>query len=264
MGNVRFRRDGRVSVISICNETSFMLCSDYASISKHLKKIESDKGIDFIVIRGASSEIFTKGHNVEMLSNFDEISAKMYSASGQELIKTIKSIKKLVICEVSGVCDGPGFEIVLAADIVVAAKKSSFSFPETELGILPGFGGTQLLARRVHETFTKFLIMTGDSTDSLELYEKGIINKVFDNVEHMQEYTKKLTDKLAGRSIFTMGLAKETVNNGMEMDFDRALLFEQNAFTLSFAAKDKNEGMGAFINKTKPSFSLRWEDFEEL
>ncbi|QAR32303.1 enoyl-CoA hydratase/isomerase family protein [Geovibrio thiophilus] len=254
--------------ISVSGRSALILlekkCTDPQALCRVLEDAEADRGIDFIRLRGADGS-FTIGRAVSELQTFGEKEARVYAERGQRLVKTMRGLKKLIIAEIDGEAFGPGFEIALACDIIFATASSRFAFPEVNLGVIPGFGGTQLAARRVYETFVKYLVFTGDSVTAEELYAKGIANAVFADGASMNAHTDALCARLSEKSSFILGLAKETLNSGIEMDFDKALLFEQNAFTFSFSCEDKREGMGAFIEKRKPMFKNRWEDlrFEE-
>jgi enoyl-CoA hydratase/carnithine racemase len=233
--------------------------TDITALCSLLQNAESDREVDFIRLTSESGD-FSVGARIETLSAYDEKEARAYAVLGQKLIKTIRNLKKVVIAEVDGDAFGAGFEVALACDFIFATSRSRFGFPEINLGIVPAFGGSQLAARKTYETFAKYLLFTGEPVNSAELYSKGVINSVFADTASMKTHVDDLCKRLGAKSIFMMGLAKETLNNGIEMDFDKALLLEQNSFAFSFACEDKKEGMGAFIEKRKPQFKNRWED----
>jgi enoyl-CoA hydratase len=228
-------------------------------IADVLENIERDRRVDFVRIKSTDGR-FCLGRTLEDLSLYTEKEARIYAEKGQRLVRTMRGLKKLIFAEVDGEAFGSGFELAIACDMIFATERSRFSFPEVNVGVIPGFGGTQLAARKVYETFVKYLLFTGDEVSADVMEQKGIVNAVFADAETMHSHTDTLCAKLSERSVFTMGLAKETVNAGIEMDFDKALLLEQNAFTFSFSCEDKREGMGAFIEKRPPKFTNRWED----
>jgi len=226
-----------------------------------LYEAEGLKDTNLVIITSGHDGVFSGGHNIEKLDGLDHIEAKRYNLRGQRIIKLIRTMKKPVMMLVDGDCFGPGFELLLACDMVFATQRSRFAFPETEHGFMPGFGGTQLATKKIYETFVKYLVFTGDSVTPAELFEKGIISRVFDTSESMIESSIKFAELIAKRSSFAIGLAKETINNTCDMDFDKGLLLEQNAFTFSFSTHDKNEGTKAFIEKREADFKDRWEDY---
>lgn len=255
MKNFNTRLSGRSLIVELKKS-----CFEPLALVKLLEESEKDRTIDFIRLR-ASEGYFSLGRELVELQPFGEKEARVYAERGQTLVKCIRNLKKLVIAEVDGEAFGGGFEIALACDLIFASENARFGFPEVNYGVIPGFGGTQLASRKVYETFVKYLIFTGEAVSACKLEQKGIINKVFAEERQMYEHVDALCMNLAEKSVFSLGLAKETINNGLEMDLDKALLFEQNAFTFSFSCEDKKEGMGAFIEKRKPDFKNRWEDF---
>ncbi|MDK2791824.1 MAG: hypothetical protein PWQ25_687 [Deferribacteres bacterium] len=228
-----------------------------------LENGERDKNIDIIVLK-SELEYFSKGAPVGELAKYNEAESKIYAKTGQKVIKKIREIKKPVIACVNGEVSGGSFEIVLSCDIILSTRDARFGFDEVNLGFIPGFGGSQIIARKTHETFAKYLIFTGEKVDTNFLQKYGIVISVFASKTEMFSELDIIINNLRGKSIFAIGLAKETINNGLETDFNQALLIEQNAFTVAFASNDKVEGMSAFIEKRKPEFKDRWEDFEEI
>jgi len=254
----------RASYISLnCPIEGNLMCSELLDeLHSELMNAEKDKGVNLIIIKSAQAGVFSKGHNIEKLQGLDHIEAKHYNMRGQKLIKLMRSMKKPILTLVDGDCFGSAFELVLASDMVFSTKESKFAFPEVEYGFIPGFGGTQLASRKIYETFVKYLVFTGDSVDSIELFNKGIISKVLEDVDTMESEAEKMAKHFAGRSSFAIGLAKETITNTIDMDFHKGLLFEQNAFTFSFSTADKFEGTKAFGEKRDPEFTDRWEDYQ--
>lgn len=245
-----------------CPTEGNLFCSDMMDrLYSSLERAEGDREADMVIISGGHDGLFSRGHNIKKLQSLDHVETKHYALRGQRIVKLIRGMKKPVMAAVDGDCFGPAFELVLACDMVFAVAGSRFAFPETEYGFMPGFGGTQLAARKIYETFVKYLVFTGDSVTSEELYEKGIVTKIFESDEVMSEKIEEFAELIAKRSSFAIGLAKETINSGIEMDFDKGLLLEQNAFTFSFSTYDKNEGTKAFIEKREAEFKDRWEDY---
>jgi len=245
-----------------CPVQGNLFCSEMMDgIYDALFEAEGLKDADIVVIASAQEGLFSRGHNIEKLDGLDHIEAKHYNLRGQRIIKLIRSMKKPVMMLVDGDCFGPAFELGLACDMLFATARSRFAFPETEHGFMPGFGGTQLANRKIFETFVKYLVFTGDSVTPEELFEKGIVTKIFADENDMKEKAYEFCELVSKRSSFAIGLAKETINNSVDMDFDKGLLLEQNAFTFSFSTFDKNEGTKAFIEKRDANFQDRWEDY---
>lgn len=234
------------------------------NLTRSIKKLETNEQADLIWLKSGLNDIFSSGYDISYFEEKNEAESRYFAKAGAELVETIKGCKKIIICTVDGAALGGGFEIVLSCDLIFATERSQFGFPEVNYGVLPGFGGTQLLSRKIYETFTKYLIFTGNTVPASELFDKGIINKITKKPNSNEEEVFAMADIIKHRSKFALGLAKETVNNGLNMPLKQALLYEQNAFMASFASNDKNEGMTAFKQKRTPDFTDRWEDFETL
>lgn len=253
----------RACVISLeCEITGNIICQEMLDgIYNALDRAESDKDVNIVVIKSAVDGVFSKGHDIARLEKLDHIEIKQYNLRGQRLISMLRNMKKPVLAMVDGDCFGPAFEIILACDMVFATERSRFGFNETAYGFIPGFGGTQLASRKIYETFVKYLVFTGDAVSANELFNKGMVSKVSKDRAELTEYALETAKLLAKRSSFAMGLAKETINNTIDMDFSKGLLLEQNAFTFSFTTFDKTEGTNAFLEKRDPQFKDRWEDY---
>jgi len=234
------------------------------NLTRSIKKLEKNEQADLIWLKSDTNKTFSAGYDISYFEEKNEAECRYFARVGADLVETIKECKKIIICTVDGKALGGGFEIVLSCDLIFATERSQFGFPEVNYGVLPGFGGTQLLSRKIYETFTKYLIFTGNTVPASELYEKGIINKITNNPNNNEEEVLTMADIIKHRSKFALGLAKETVNHGLNMPLKQALLYEQNAFMASFASNDKKEGMTAFKEKRTPDFTDRWEDFETL
>ncbi|MGB9731213.1 enoyl-CoA hydratase/isomerase family protein [Calditerrivibrio nitroreducens] len=241
----------------------YLTKNNIVEIINLIESVENDKNINHIIFSSASKD-FCLGHDIKSLLGYDETEAKIYASLGQELIKKIRESRKIIISALAGKTLGPGFEIAIASDLVFATKDTTFGFPETDYGIIPAFGGTALASRKIHENFVKYLTITGVEIGVDELFCRGIISKIFKSKDEMFGHICDVVKNLNKKSMFTLGLAKETINNGIEIDIDRALLLKQNAFSVAFSSYDKKEGMLAFIEKREPKFKNRWEDYEDM
>ena len=157
---------------------------------------------------------------------------------------------QVTIAAVNGYALGGGCEISMACDIRVAAENARFAQPETGLGILPGFGGTQRLSRLVGKGRAKELIFTCDQIDAEEAYRIGLANKVVPQAE-LIDYCKKMAAKIMSKGSYAISLAKEAINTGMDTDLSSGLTLEADLFGLAFSTEDKKEGMTAFLEKRK-------------
>jgi len=170
------------------------------------------------------------------------------------VMRSLENLPIPVIAAVNGFALGGGTELALACDLIIAADKARFGQPEINLGIIPGFGGTQRLARRIGLPRARELIYSGDMIDAETAYRCGLANKVVPLADLMIE-AKALAQKLATKPPVAIQQAKEAINAGMDMDLENGCRFENEAFALSFATEDKKEGMTAFLEKRQANFT---------
>ena len=172
----------------------------------------------------------------------------------REAFGRLENMPQVTIAAVNGYALGGGCEISMACDIRVASENAKFAQPETGLGILPGFGGTQRLARLVGKGRAKEMIFTCDQIDAQEAYRIGLANHVVP-LEELLDYCKKMAAKILSKGSYAVSLAKQVINAGADMDLDNGLKLEANIFGLSFATEDKKEGMTAFLEKRKANLT---------
>ena len=156
----------------------------------------------------------------------------------------------MTIAAVNGYALGGGCELSMACDIRIAADNAKFAQPEVNLGILPGFGGTQRLPRLVGKGRAKELIFTTDQIDAQEAYRIGLANKVVPKDELMSTCLK-MAEKIISKASYAVALAKSAINTGMDVDLASGCRFESDLFGLAFSTNDKKEGMSAFLEKRK-------------
>ncbi len=182
--------------------------------------------------------------------------AAKFVALAQEAVDKIDNLDKPVIATINGLALGGGCELALAADIRLASEGAVFGLPEINLGIIPGAGGTQRLARTIGPGWAKYLIYTGDNIDSDMALKIGLINKVFPKDVLMEE-AHKLAKKLGAKSPIALKTAKKCINYGGGVDLASGLVFEQKSWALLFSTEDQKEGFNAFLEKRKPVFKGR-------
>ena len=168
--------------------------------------------------------------------------------------ETILHIHKPVIAAVSGYALGGGFELAMACDMIVASESAQFGQPEINLGIIPGFGGTQRLARAVGKALAMEMVLLDRRLNAEEAEKFGLVNHVYPLEVYLDE-ALKLAKKLARQAPVAVRLGKEAVNKAFELSLHEGLAFERRAFHLLFATEDQKEGMTAFVEKRRP----RWQ-----
>ena len=215
--------------------------------------INANKGVWVVVITGEGDKAFIAGADILEMKDMNAIEGMAFSQRGHEAFAAFENMNKPVIAAVNGFALGGGFEVALACDIIYASDKAKVGFPETTLGIFPGFGGTQRAAKLCGLAKAKELIFTGRMIGAAEAYEMGLINKVVPHEELWKE-VMALAEKIRSNGPVSMGLAKECINKSLFLDMDSALMLEAKDFGLCFGTKDQKEGMTAFVEKRKATF----------
>jgi enoyl-CoA hydratase len=227
-----------------------------ADLGEAFARIVENPEIRVVILTGAGDKAFVAGADISQMPEFNSLMGEHFAAQGQAVLNTIENCPKPVIAAVNGFALGGGTEIAMACDFIYASDKAKFGQPEINLGIIPGFGGTQRLPRLVGNAMAMELVLTGDMIDAAEAHRIGLANKVFPADQLMDE-VKKTAAKIASKGQVAVRLAKDCINNGTDVDLDRALLIERQAFSMLCSTEDKNEGTTAFLEKRKPAFKDR-------
>ena len=188
------------------------------------------------------------------MKDLSALEGRDWGKFSQAVFHQIENLPKPVIAAVNGYALGGGCELAMSCDIRIASEQAKFGQPEVLLGVIPGFGGTQRLPRLVGKGIAKELMFTGDSIDANEAYRIGLVNKVVPADQLMITATK-MAAKIISRGPIAVKLCKAAVNEGMDMDLDSGEAYEAEAFGLCFATQDQQEGMAAFVEKRKASFT---------
>lgn len=214
--------------------------------------IRDEDDVRVVVLTG-EGKAFVAGADIAYMRELNASQAKKFSEDGSRVFRKIETLNKVVIAAVNGFALGGGCELAMACDIRIASLKAKFGQPEVGLGIIPGFSGTQRLARLVGLGRAKELIFSGGHINAEEAYRIGLVNKVTE-VEELMEETYKMADKIKSNSTAAVVYSKECINRGTETDIETGIAYESNVFGLCFAFEDQKEGMSAFLEKRKPEF----------
>ncbi len=215
--------------------------------------IEGDERVRAVILTG-EGRAFVAGADISQMHRLSPIQGREMMILGHKVMNLIESIEKPVIAAVNGFALGGGCELSMACDIRIASEKAKFGQPEVGLGIIPGFGGTQRLARLVGKGMAKYLIFTGEYISAAEAYRIGLVEKVVPPEELISE-AERLAKTIASNAPIAVGTAKTAINTGYGMDMLSAGKFEIEAFTAAFSSEDKKEGMSAFMEKRTPEFT---------
>ena len=219
-----------------------------------LTRFEQDEASKVCVITGAGEKAFIAGADIAEMQDLSPLEAERFCRFGQEVFLQIEVIEKPVVAAVNGFALGGGTELVLACDLAYASEKARFGQPEINLGIIPGFGGTQRLAKVIGVRRAKEWIYTGDMVDAKTAKVFGLVNAVFPP-EKLMEEVEALAKKLASKPAFALGQAKKAIEKGLVLDLPTGSVLEREAFSMTFASKDRGEGIKAFLEKRKPAFT---------
>lgn len=215
-------------------------------------EIEADDAVKAVIVTG-EGKAFVAGADIAQMSQLNALEGREMMIMGHKVMNLIEAIEKPVIAAVNGFALGGGCELAMACDIRIASEKAKFAQPEVGLGIIPGFGGTQRLARLVGKGMAKYMIMTAEMVSAAEAYRIGLVEKVAAPEELMDEAVK-VAKTIASKAPIAIATAKTAINNGFDMDMKSASKFEIETFTAAFGSEDKTEGMAAFLEKRAPEF----------
>jgi enoyl-CoA hydratase/carnithine racemase len=221
-----------------------------------------DESVHVIVVTGAGEKFFCAGANIKMLSEVTPAFKYFFCLHANETLSRLEQTPKLVIAAVNGHCVGGGLEVALAADIRVARKGAGkMGLPEVSLGVLPGTGGTQRLARAVGKSRAIELMATGELFDFERAAELGLLNRIFeaDNAESFRQQALAFARQFTApeRAALAVGRIKRAVQTGAEIPFESALALERELQQQLFQSEDAREGLSAYVEKRKPHFRGR-------
>ena len=222
-------------------------------ITNAIHELYKDKKINAVILTGEGDKAFIAGADISQMAKMTPLEAKEFAECGHNMLNTIEKSRLPVIAAVNGFALGGGCETLMACDICIAAKSAKIGQPEINLGISPGFGGTQRLPRLVGRMKAKELLLTGRNIDAEEAQSIGLVNMVVDD-DKLMETAVKIAGKIASKSSVQTNFIKALVNKGADIDLNTANSLEISYFSSSFSTHDQKEGMKAFLEKKKPEF----------
>lgn len=255
MQRVKYEIEDRIAVITIDTPPANTLGeATLRELEVAIDTASDDETVKAIVLTGAG-KMFVAGADIKEINNItSESEGKNTALLGQNLFNKIEQLNKPVIAAINGACLGGGMELAMACHIRIAAESAKFGQPEINLGLIPGFGGTQRLARLTNKGIAMEWILTGDLYSAQDAYRLGIINRIVP-VENIVAEAKSLAHKLAAKSGKVMSLALKAINEGLEKTQTEGLKLEADLFGKVCMTEDKKEGVMAFIEKRTPNFN---------
>lgn len=217
-------------------------------------ELEADPDVRAIVMTGAGPKAFIAGADISELNAVPgAVQGASHARLGQRLCARIENLHQPVIMAINGFALGGGLELAMAGDIRIAAETARLGQPEINLGLIPGFGGTQRLPRLVGKGMAKLMIFGGDHITAPEALRIGLVDRVVP-ADALREEARKLALNLAKKAPVALAKAKEAINQGLEVDLDRGCEIEADKFGLLFSTADKAEGTAAFLEKRPANF----------
>lgn len=256
MENVLCKIEDEIAIVTINRPKALNALNEdvVKELDVIISDIESRKDVKVVIITGAGDKSFVAGADIVSMHHMTVAEARKWSLDTQKIFSKIERMPQIAIAAVNGFALGGGNELAMCCDIRYAADTASFGQPETGLGIIPGFAGTQRLPRLVGRGIAKELIYTCDIIKADEAYRIGLVNKVVPAAELM-EYTMKRAKLIKSKGMFANSIAKAVINEGMDVDAETGYKIEADGFGICFSSPDQVEGMGAFIEKRKPNLT---------
>ena len=213
-----------------------------------------DSATRVLIITGDGEKSFVAGADISEMAHLNEAEGQKFGRLGAQVFRKIELLPLPVIAAVNGFALGGGCELAMACDIRIASDKAKFGQPEVGLGIIPGFSGTYRLAKLIGQGYAKEMIYTGKAIRADEALRIGLVNAVYEP-EQLMEAALEMAQKMLANAPIAIGLAKRSINEGYDLDADAAIALENELFGKCFATADQKEGMDAFLNKRKATFT---------
>jgi len=223
-------------------------------LSAAFEEIAAREDAGVVLLTGSGEKAFVAGADISEMRHFTPLQALEFGVFGQGVLERIERLPQPVIGVINGFALGGGCELAMACDLLIAADTAKFGQPEVNLGIIPGYGGTQRLPRLVGRNLAKELVLTGEMITAQRAHEIGLVNRVVPQADLMNA-AREVAAKILSKGPVAVRTAKMAMNRGLDLDLSNACALEANAFAVGFSTADRVEGMTAFLEKRKASFT---------
>jgi enoyl-CoA hydratase len=254
--NILFERDGAVAALTI-NRPKALNALNAATLREMVAAVEplsSDPTLRALIVTGAGEKSFVAGADIAEMKSLSATEALELSSLGHLAGRLLEELPFVTIAAVNGFALGGGCELAMACDLIYASEKARFGQPEVALGVMPGFGGTSRLVRRVGLQRAKELVFTGDTFTAEQALTLGLVLKVL-SPEQLLPHCREVAGRVASRAPLAIAQAKRVMNEGADLPLAAANALERQAFAALFGTQDQREGMAAFLEKRPPAFS---------
>ena len=251
MGYVTYEAEGQVGILTIDRPKALNALNSEVldDLSAALDQVDLAV-IRALIITGAGEKSFVAGADIAQMSNLTKAEGTAFGKKGNDIFRRIETLPIPVIAAVNGFALGGGNELAMSCDIRLCSDTAMFGQPEVGLGITPGFGGTQRLARIVPVGIAKEMIYGARNIKADEAYRIGLVNHVYP-LEELMPAAKKMAAGIAKNAPIAVRNCKKAINDGLDADMDKAIVIEEELFGDCFETHDQKEGMGAFLEKRK-------------
>lgn len=262
MGFVDYEVKGNYAVITINREQALNALNSEVldDLDKVISSIDPDV-VRAVVLTGAGEKSFVAGADIGEMSTLSKAEGEAFGKKGNDIFRKIETCPIPFIAAVNGFALGGGCEISMSCDIRIASESATFGQPEVGLGITPGFGGTQRLARIVGPGMAKQLIYTARNIKADEALRIGLVNAVYP-AEELMEQAEKMAGIIAGNAPIAVRACKKAINEGLDLPMDEAIALEEKLFGSCFESWDQQEGMANFLRKKDDPAKVKKVDFQ--
>jgi enoyl-CoA hydratase len=246
---------GGIAIVTIDNPSSLnaLNTATLTQLEKTFEEMATNEDVKGVIITGGGEKSFVAGADISEFIQIKGDAVASFMTRGQQIFNRIESFAKPVIAAVNGFALGGGNELAMCCDIRVAAENAVFGQPEVNLGIIPGYGGTQRLSRLVGPGKAKAIILADERINAQEAWRLGLVEKVVPKGQAVVE-AKKILEKIMSKGPLAIKMAKKAINEGLKMSLDEGLSLEIQCQTICFQSEDKREGTIAFLEKRPAKF----------
>jgi len=224
-----------------------------SEILQAIEDVKADESVRVVVLTGAGERAFSAGADIKAMKGMNALKARELSQMGERLCSALENLEKPVIAAINGYALGGGLEVAMACDIRLASENARMGQTEINIGLIPGWGGTQRLTRLIGATKAKELIFTGKMIDAKTAEQLGLVNMVVPQ-DKFRETVRQFALELAQKAPVALKVAKALINKGAEISLEAAIALEREGFGVVASTEDLQEGVSAFIEKRKPVF----------
>ncbi len=258
MPNLLLERDGVVATVTVNrpDKLNALNAATLDELEDALGKLHADDSVQAVILTGSGEKAFVAGADIAELASLGPLPGREMARRGQRLFRDLELFPKPVVAAVNGFALGGGCELALACHVRLASDNASFGLPEVSLGLIPGYGGTQRLARVVGRGRAIEMTLCAQRITAEEAFRVGLVNRVVPLASLLAE-ARKLVDAMLKNGPVAVRAALEAIVRGGEMPLEQGLALEANLFGIVCATDDMREGTAAFLEKRKPRFANR-------